>query len=302
MVTRIVGAALLVLLLFGVAAPAQDYRFEVPEFICNVSVEKDRSLVIYYKITFRCAPGAHPIDIVDIGFPSKDYQLDTVRAQIGGQALSGIKTSSYISNGVEIPLGDKTIGPGQTGTLEVSGTNLYMVFQDSDVPTELLDGIQPHLVRRQGSLLEGASAFTLQVQFPRAPSRTRCATTSARSPSRSSPTRAGSCTKGGAAPGGRRVHGGHGFPGALVEGPLTPPEAPAVAGDMSASGCFLFEGGCFVLLVFLVPIVPAAISIVHADLSAGANTCRPRSEKGWASSAASPPPWRRCSTKKSWTG
>ncbi len=53
MVTRILGAALLLLTLGGVAAPAQDYRFEVPEFICNVSVEKDRSLVIYYKITFR---------------------------------------------------------------------------------------------------------------------------------------------------------------------------------------------------------------------------------------------------------
>ncbi len=262
MVTRIVGAALLVLLLFGVAAPAQDYRFEVPEFICNVSVEKDRSLVIYYKITFRCAPGAHPIDIVDIGFPSKDYQLDTVRAQIGGQALSGIKTSSYISNGVEIPLGDKTIGPGQTGTLEVSGTNLYMVFQDSDVPTDGSMEFSPTWF--DGSLLEGASAFTLQVQFPEGaePDTVRH---HERAFTESFVTDAGRIVYKWVEQ--RRVDGeymvGISFPGALVEGPLTPPEAPAVAGDMSASGCFLFEGGCFVLLVFLVPIVPAAISIVR---------------------------------------
>lgn len=239
----------------------QDYRFEVPEFICNVSVEKDRSLVIYYKITFRCAPGAHPIDIVDIGFPSKDYQLDSVRAQIGGVALSGIKPSSYISNGVEIPLGDKAIGPGQTGTLRPGGTNLYMVFQDSDVPADGSMEFSPTWF--DGNLLEGTTAFTLQVQFPEAPSRTRCATTSGRSPNRSSPTPAGSFTSG-------RNSGGWTASTRWVfrsrapwwKAPLTPPEAP-VAAWRSSSGDDFFDSGCFCVPGFLIPILPAVISIVR---------------------------------------
>ncbi len=260
MVTRILGAALLLLTLGGVAAPAQDYRFEVPEFICNVSVEKDRSLVIYYKITFRCAPGAHPVDIVDIGFPSKDYQVDSVRAQIGGVALSGIKTSSYISNGVEIPLGDKAIGPGQTGTLEVSGTNLYMVFQDSDVPADGSMEFSPTWF--DGNLLEGTTAFTLQVQFPEGaePDKVRH---HERAFTESFVTDTGRIIYKWTEQ--RRVDGeykvGISFPGTLVEGPLTPPEAPVAA--YSSSGDDFFDSGCFVFLVFLIPILPAVISIVR---------------------------------------
>jgi hypothetical protein len=260
MVTRTLCAALLALLLLGGAAPSQDYRFEVPEFLCNVSVEKDRSLVIYYKITFRCAPGAHPVDIVDIGFPSKDFQLDTVRAQLDGQPLGGIKISTYVTNGVEIPLGNKAIAPGATGTLEVSGTNLYMVFQDSDVPADGSVEFSPTWF--DGSLLEGVSNFTLQLQLPEdaEPDKVRH---HERAFTEAFVTDAGRVVYKWVEQ--RRVDGqymvGASFPGTLVEGPLTPPEAPAAAS--SGSGDDFFESGCFVALVFLIPILPAAISIVR---------------------------------------
>jgi hypothetical protein len=130
MVRRAVPAfVLLIVLALGLTAFGQDYRFRIPTFTCNMAVQKDRSLLIYYEITFTCAPGAHPIDVVDIGFPTGDYVLGSVKAEIDGVPVEGIKASTYIPIGVEVPLGSRAIAPGATGTLKVSGINPGMVFQ-----------------------------------------------------------------------------------------------------------------------------------------------------------------------------
>lgn len=124
--------------LFGlstvVSVAAQTYRFEVPKYICNLSLSPDASLQIYYELTFRCQPGADPIDIVDIGFPSAGYDLESVAAELDGIQLTTIRPSEYISVGVEIPLGDHRIMPGETAVLRVSGVNPGMAFRDSSDP------------------------------------------------------------------------------------------------------------------------------------------------------------------------
>ena len=41
----------LLIILVGGPVQAQDYSFSIPEFVCNVSIEEDRSLFIYYFST-----------------------------------------------------------------------------------------------------------------------------------------------------------------------------------------------------------------------------------------------------------
>jgi hypothetical protein len=129
-------AGLVVLLLIvglrGAApAQAQNYSFAVPLVQLQVFVEENSAARIVYDITFRNNPGAHPIDIVDIGTPTENYDLDNVRASINGVNLTDIRTSTYIDTGVEIHLDNQQIPPGEEGTLHVEFTIPAMVYGDT---------------------------------------------------------------------------------------------------------------------------------------------------------------------------
>ena len=91
-----------------------DYLFTVDRNVSQVTVHPDdRSALIEYWLTFTCAPGAHPIDWVDIGLPHSGYDLSEVEAwhlpgtgtdETSEVALTGIEDSPYVSSGVAIPL------------------------------------------------------------------------------------------------------------------------------------------------------------------------------------------------------
>src|SRR3972149_1188819 len=76
----IIIIGLLFLGAFALPALAQDYRFGVPKLKMYVTVQPNASVKIDYEIQFRNHPGAHPIDIVDIGAPHADYSLKDIRA------------------------------------------------------------------------------------------------------------------------------------------------------------------------------------------------------------------------------
>ncbi len=118
---------------FAAASPvaAQDYYFEVPREVVTVAVNADSSLDIDYKITFRNTASGLPIDIVDVGFPSDDYDLASVTADVDGETLDTIRPSEYLDVGVEVPLVLHMILPGEAATLHVRGLNYHMVFEDS---------------------------------------------------------------------------------------------------------------------------------------------------------------------------
>ncbi|MEM3397047.1 MAG: hypothetical protein QW620_04495 [Thermoplasmata archaeon] len=93
--------------------PTTKYDFLVEEEIATCEIQTDGSAWITYLITFQ---NYATIDYVDIGMPNKYYDLSTVSATLytGSFApvqLSGIKKSSAISCGYEIPI------PGQYQTL-----------------------------------------------------------------------------------------------------------------------------------------------------------------------------------------
>ncbi|RLC40773.1 MAG: hypothetical protein DRH49_06560, partial [Candidatus Coatesbacteria bacterium] len=111
---------------------AQNYGFEVPREVVDVYVEPDSSMRIIYHIGFTTLLGYDPIDVVDIGFPTNDYDINTVKAWIDGRRLTDIRVSEYIDIGVEVHLyGDEQIYPGETSILKVEGINYNMVWQDT---------------------------------------------------------------------------------------------------------------------------------------------------------------------------
>jgi hypothetical protein len=119
-------------LIFTTCLYAQNYGFEVPKEIVNVYIEPDSSIRIVYHIGFKTMSGYDPIDVVDIGFPTKDYDLDSVKAWIDGKPLTDIRKSEYIPIGVEVHLfGEEKIYADETSVLMVEGVNKKMVWQDT---------------------------------------------------------------------------------------------------------------------------------------------------------------------------
>ncbi len=127
-----------VLLLHSPRAGAQSYYFSIPEAEVTVTIEKDGSALIHYRLTFGCAEGAHPIDVVDIGMPNMSDH-EALDASIDGEPVhpSSIRISSVLEpkgSGYEVDLGGGTIHEGSTGVFTFTGREKGMVWQDSTDP------------------------------------------------------------------------------------------------------------------------------------------------------------------------
>ncbi|MHA1116523.1 MAG: hypothetical protein ACTSPJ_10160, partial [Candidatus Heimdallarchaeaceae archaeon] len=97
------------------------YSFAVPYMYTDVTIKKDGSIDISYTINFTNFIFGNTIDIIDIGFPNKHYNLKSVQAWIDGYEITDIRESEYISIGVEIHLGSHSILPGESAVLVVKG-------------------------------------------------------------------------------------------------------------------------------------------------------------------------------------
>jgi len=120
-----------VLVLLGTTATAQDYRFRVPKAQMQVIVQPNASVRVVYDLTFQNEPGAHPIDVVDIGVFHAGYDLGKVTASCGGISLHDIRKSTIVSPGFEVHLHGKTIPPGGSGTLHAEYTISNMLYEDT---------------------------------------------------------------------------------------------------------------------------------------------------------------------------
>jgi hypothetical protein len=106
-------------LLAGSVTPvlAQSYRFQIPEQAAVVTVNVDGSMSIDYTMKFLNDPGAHAIDIVDIGMPNYDYDLKSITAEIDGVKITKITQSDVVSPGISLYLSSNEIPAGGTGTV-----------------------------------------------------------------------------------------------------------------------------------------------------------------------------------------
>lgn len=127
-----VGAVLIAWLAAAAIVLGQPaYRFSIPAADVTVTIEPQGSAFIHYKLTFQCAPGAHAIDVVDIGMPNTKHE--PCSAAINGVTLGpgNIRKSTYIDNGYEIDLGGGAIQPGREGVFEFTARCREMVWQDT---------------------------------------------------------------------------------------------------------------------------------------------------------------------------
>ncbi len=143
------------------AAPLQqDYSFAVPELLMDVFVQPDAGVRIVYHITFENL--GSPIDVVDIGTPNDDYNLNTFEASINGQPLTDIRHSTFIATGVEVHLNGQTIPRGQSGTLRVAFTSPDMVF--ADTTDDELASMQITPTWFDGSSVQGTGNIEIRVR------------------------------------------------------------------------------------------------------------------------------------------
>jgi hypothetical protein len=161
----VVTLLLAVLLLASPAQPvqAQDYSFTVDRNVSSVYILEDGSVDIVYDITFTNDPGAHVIDIVDIGMPNEYYDLSSAQATIGGQPVTGIYKSEWLDTGVEIHLGSNQILPGETGTVHLEINDPHMVYQDDEDPEYASVRFYPHYYAETG---HGTTYLQVSFYFP----------------------------------------------------------------------------------------------------------------------------------------
>ncbi len=122
--------AILIIISLHSAAVAQEYSFAVPEMELHIRVSSDASVTMQYRILFHCNQGAHPIDIVDVGLPHKDYDIADMIAELNGADLATIRPSEVVTPGVEVPL-SSPIEPGQSGEFKFTCIVPHMVYQDT---------------------------------------------------------------------------------------------------------------------------------------------------------------------------
>lgn len=115
---------------------AQDYYFAVEKQTMDVFVNEDGSLSIEYYFDLVNQPGAHPIDIVDIGLPNNNYVLNSITADINGLPVDSIKKSDYIDIGIMVDLGNQAIPAGQRGTLHVFVGTINKSLYPSEVEAD----------------------------------------------------------------------------------------------------------------------------------------------------------------------
>lgn len=101
-------------------AGAQSLQFEVEKSIVDLYVSPSGVVSIQYVYFIKNLPSGAPIDAIDIGLPTNEYNLDIISAQINGLPISRIVSSPYITPGIALELSpEQYILPGSTATIQV---------------------------------------------------------------------------------------------------------------------------------------------------------------------------------------
>jgi hypothetical protein len=150
---------------------AQDWLFTVDRNISRVWVNRDGSADIEYWLTYTCASGAHPIDVIDVGLPNSSYRLSSAQAWYsagagGGEevSLTDIRKSEWLDIGVEVHMGQYTIQPGQQGTLHLIVNVKEMVYPDSEDESYASVRFTPHYY--DSDVVVGDTYMEIQFAFP----------------------------------------------------------------------------------------------------------------------------------------
>ena len=145
-------------------ALAQTYSFQLTQETVNAYWESDGTLSLDYVFVFANDPGASPIDFVDVGMPNDSYQLNKIRADVDGQAVSDISKSSYVK-GVAVGLGGYAIPSGKSGTVHVVVEGLTGVLYPDTQDTNYASAVfSPTWF--DSSAVHGATDLTIIFHLP----------------------------------------------------------------------------------------------------------------------------------------
>jgi hypothetical protein len=99
---------------------AQTYYFSVDRETVDVYWEADGTMRIEYEMVFTNSTSADPMEYIDIGIPTSNYDISSIRASVDGKTITDIERSPYVVPGVALGLGPSAIRPGATGVVRVS--------------------------------------------------------------------------------------------------------------------------------------------------------------------------------------
>jgi hypothetical protein len=135
---RLINIFILVVILVLIPgnALAQDYSYQVPGYVAHAIWNDDGTLSIDYTFEFANDPWGHPIEFVDLGLPTSNFDVNSITAEIDGFPVEYISASEFEgegSYGVAISLGQHSIPPSGTGTVHVFiGTIREVLYPDDD--------------------------------------------------------------------------------------------------------------------------------------------------------------------------
>jgi hypothetical protein len=126
-----------ILLLASSPAIAQSYSFMLTRETVDAYWNSDGTLSLGYTFIFVNNPSGHIIDYVDLGLPNSNFSEGNISASVNGNPVN--ISSEYKGNGccgVAIVLGQYSINPGATGTVQAQVNNitgvLHIDSQDSN--------------------------------------------------------------------------------------------------------------------------------------------------------------------------
>jgi hypothetical protein len=125
---------LVVFLSFPGSALAQDYSFRLDQNYVDVFWNEDGTMSLKYQMVFYNEPSGHTIEYVDLGLPNSSFDTSSITANVDGKPVSYISSSEFEgqgNSGVAIALGNNSIPPGQSGTVNIEvGTVRDVLFTD----------------------------------------------------------------------------------------------------------------------------------------------------------------------------
>jgi hypothetical protein len=167
---RLVSILLIFTILFLISSPAsaQSYLFQLPTETVDAYWDSDGTLSLDYTLVFINNPSGHIIDYVDLGLPNSNYSDSNITASVNGHQVFDISTSGFQGqggDGVAIGLGQYSINPGATGTvqahIEKISAVLYPDSQDNKYASAV---IRPAYFI--SSIVSGSTDITVTFHLP----------------------------------------------------------------------------------------------------------------------------------------
>jgi hypothetical protein len=156
---------LLICLVIPTSVLAQSYIFELPSQIVDYYINSDGTASINYIFYFVNSPSGVPIQYVDVGTPSADFDDSSITADVDGKVITNISRYDFQGDGsgFALNLEDDAIPSGESGTVTTFiGTVKRVLFPDTEDPAYTSTNFAPSFF---GSV-QAQTDLTVRFHFP----------------------------------------------------------------------------------------------------------------------------------------